>query len=155
MRGSVAGKTSRIQRSMHDATTTTRATGLAVRFAMGGTRRSPRSNIGCGRNGEMINSEDAKTCLSFSSNIVSSCAKLSSLFQGQLFHARIIKDGFLDDIFVGSSLKERYNGTTPNFRSIALDISSPSSTKDEWLQAVKTATKVISSGFSPDEIMSL
>jgi len=40
--------------------------------------------------------------------IVSSCAKLSSLFQGQLFHAQIIKDGFLDDIFVGSSLIEMY-----------------------------------------------
>ncbi|CAJ1927038.1 unnamed protein product [Sphenostylis stenocarpa] len=40
--------------------------------------------------------------------IVSSCAKLSSLFQGQLFHAQITKDGFLDDIFVGSSLIEMY-----------------------------------------------
>jgi len=40
--------------------------------------------------------------------IVSSCAKLSSLFQGQQFHAQIIKDGFLDDIYVGSSLIEMY-----------------------------------------------
>nr|KYP52651.1 Pentatricopeptide repeat-containing protein At4g20770 family [Cajanus cajan] len=40
--------------------------------------------------------------------VVSSCAKLSSLSQGQQFHAQIIKDGFLDDIFVGSSLIEMY-----------------------------------------------
>lgn len=40
--------------------------------------------------------------------VVSSCAKLSSLFQGQQFHAQIVKDGFLDDIFVGSSLIEMY-----------------------------------------------
>ncbi|KAK7307922.1 hypothetical protein VNO77_41405 [Canavalia gladiata] len=40
--------------------------------------------------------------------IVSSCAKLSSLFQGQQIHAQIIKDGFVDDIFVGSSLIEMY-----------------------------------------------
>ncbi|KAK7377354.1 hypothetical protein VNO80_02777 [Phaseolus coccineus] len=40
--------------------------------------------------------------------IASSCAKLCSLFKGQLFHAQIIKDGFLDDIFVRSSLTEMY-----------------------------------------------
>ncbi|XP_061374167.1 pentatricopeptide repeat-containing protein At4g20770 [Gastrolobium bilobum] len=40
--------------------------------------------------------------------IVSSCAKLSSLFQGQQIHAQIIKDGYVDDIFVGSSLIEMY-----------------------------------------------
>ncbi|KAK7308912.1 hypothetical protein RJT34_05243 [Clitoria ternatea] len=40
--------------------------------------------------------------------IVSSCAKLSSLFQGQQIHAQITKDGFLNDIFVGSSLIEMY-----------------------------------------------
>ncbi|KAL2347287.1 hypothetical protein Fmac_001287 [Flemingia macrophylla] len=40
--------------------------------------------------------------------VVSSCAKLSSLSQGQQFHAQIIKDGFLNDIFVGSSLIEMY-----------------------------------------------
>ncbi|KAF1861302.1 hypothetical protein Lal_00014028 [Lupinus albus] len=40
--------------------------------------------------------------------IVSSCAKLSSLFQGEQIHAQIIKDGYLDDIYVGSSLIEMY-----------------------------------------------
>ncbi|KAK7266060.1 hypothetical protein RIF29_18700 [Crotalaria pallida] len=40
--------------------------------------------------------------------IVSSCAKLSSLFQGEQIHAQIIKDGYADDIFVGSSLIEMY-----------------------------------------------
>ncbi|XP_027362562.1 pentatricopeptide repeat-containing protein At4g20770-like [Abrus precatorius] len=40
--------------------------------------------------------------------ITSSCAKLSSLFQGQQIHAQIIKDGFVDDIFVGSSITEMY-----------------------------------------------
>lgn len=40
--------------------------------------------------------------------IASSCAKLSSLFQGQQIHAQIIKDGYVDDVFVGSSLVEMY-----------------------------------------------
>ncbi|XP_057420442.1 pentatricopeptide repeat-containing protein At4g20770 [Lotus japonicus] len=40
--------------------------------------------------------------------IMSSCAKLSSLFQGQQIHAQIIKDGYIDDMFVGSSLIEMY-----------------------------------------------
>ncbi|XLR52715.1 hypothetical protein S83_003387 [Arachis hypogaea] len=40
--------------------------------------------------------------------IVSSCAKLSSLSQGRQVHAQIIKDGYEDDIFVGSSLIEMY-----------------------------------------------
>jgi len=40
--------------------------------------------------------------------IASSCAKLSSLFQGQQIHAQIIKDGYVDNVFVGSSLIEMY-----------------------------------------------
>lgn len=40
--------------------------------------------------------------------VASSCARLSSLFQGQQIHAQIIKDGYVDDIFVGSSLVEMY-----------------------------------------------
>ncbi|XP_058778357.1 pentatricopeptide repeat-containing protein At4g20770 [Vicia villosa] len=40
--------------------------------------------------------------------IASSCAKLSSLFQGQQVHAQIIKDGYVDNVFVGSSLAEMY-----------------------------------------------
>ncbi|XP_004511497.1 pentatricopeptide repeat-containing protein At4g20770 [Cicer arietinum] len=42
------------------------------------------------------------------STAASSCAKLSSLFQGQQIHAQIIKDGYVDDVFVGSSLIEMY-----------------------------------------------
>lgn len=41
-------------------------------------------------------------------NMLNSCAKLSSLKQGQQIHAQITKDGFVDDIFVGSSLIEMY-----------------------------------------------
>ncbi|KAI9082991.1 hypothetical protein K1719_035134 [Acacia pycnantha] len=41
-------------------------------------------------------------------NILNSCAKLSSLLQGQQIHAQITKDGHVDDIFVGSSLIEMY-----------------------------------------------
>ncbi|KAL5098742.1 hypothetical protein RYX36_003069 [Vicia faba] len=40
--------------------------------------------------------------------IANSCAKLSSLFQGQQIHAQIIKDGYVDYVFVGSSLVEMY-----------------------------------------------
>lgn len=41
-------------------------------------------------------------------SILNSCAKLSSLLQGQQIHAQITKDGFVDDTFVGSSLIEMY-----------------------------------------------
>ncbi|KAF7836502.1 pentatricopeptide repeat-containing protein [Senna tora] len=41
-------------------------------------------------------------------SILNSCAKLSSLLQGQQIHAQITKDGLVDDIFVGSSLIEMY-----------------------------------------------
>ncbi|XP_028764633.1 pentatricopeptide repeat-containing protein At4g20770-like [Neltuma alba] len=41
-------------------------------------------------------------------NILNSCAKLSSLLQGQQIHAQITKAGHVDDIFVGSSLIEMY-----------------------------------------------
>lgn len=41
-------------------------------------------------------------------SILNSCARLSSLLQGQQIHAQITKDGYADDIFVGSSLIEMY-----------------------------------------------
>ncbi|KAL1340423.1 hypothetical protein AAHE18_09G012900 [Arachis hypogaea] len=44
----------------------------------------------------------------WNSMIAGSCAKLSSLSQGCQVHAQIIKDGYEDDIFVGSSLIEMY-----------------------------------------------
>ncbi|KDP34848.1 hypothetical protein JCGZ_09136 [Jatropha curcas] len=40
--------------------------------------------------------------------ILSSCAKLSSLFHGKLIHAQITKDGFMNDVYVGSALVDMY-----------------------------------------------
>ncbi|KAI4332376.1 hypothetical protein L6164_017291 [Bauhinia variegata] len=40
--------------------------------------------------------------------ILSTCAKVSSLFQGQQIHAQIAKEGYVDDIVVGSSIIEMY-----------------------------------------------
>lgn len=40
--------------------------------------------------------------------ILSCCAKLSSLFQGRLVHAQIVKEGFMNDVYVGSALIDMY-----------------------------------------------
>ncbi|KAJ7969207.1 Pentatricopeptide repeat [Quillaja saponaria] len=40
--------------------------------------------------------------------ILSSCAKLPSLFQGRQVHAWIMKEGYVNDIFVGSALIDMY-----------------------------------------------
>ncbi|KAF2317940.1 hypothetical protein GH714_041263 [Hevea brasiliensis] len=40
--------------------------------------------------------------------ILSCCARLSSLFQGRLVHAQIAKEGFMDDVYVGSALIDMY-----------------------------------------------
>ncbi|GFS29089.1 pentatricopeptide repeat (PPR) superfamily protein [Actinidia rufa] len=41
--------------------------------------------------------------------ILSCCAKLSSLYQGRQIHAHIEKDGYVNDVFVGSSLINMYS----------------------------------------------
>ncbi|XP_068657660.1 pentatricopeptide repeat-containing protein At4g20770 [Aristolochia californica] len=41
-------------------------------------------------------------------SLVSSCAKLSALSQGRQVHGQISKDGFIDDIYVGSALIDMY-----------------------------------------------
>lgn len=45
--------------------------------------------------------------LSFAT-IMSSCSKLSSLFKDEEIHAQIKKNGYVDDMFVGSSLIQLY-----------------------------------------------
>ncbi|KAJ4724404.1 Pentatricopeptide repeat [Melia azedarach] len=40
--------------------------------------------------------------------VLSACAKLSSSFQGRQVHAQIEKDGYVNDIFVGSALIDMY-----------------------------------------------
>ncbi|CAN6464666.1 unnamed protein product [Victoria cruziana] len=56
---------------------------------------------------QMLEEGTYPTQFSYAS-ILSSCARLSSLVQGKQVHSRIIKDGFANDIFVGSSLIDMY-----------------------------------------------
>nr|DAD43614.1 TPA_asm: hypothetical protein HUJ06_001844 [Nelumbo nucifera] len=41
--------------------------------------------------------------------ILSSCARLASLSHGRQLHAQIIKDGYINDVFVGSALIDMYS----------------------------------------------
>uniref|UniRef100_A0A2N9HS47 Pentacotripeptide-repeat region of PRORP domain-containing protein n=1 Tax=Fagus sylvatica TaxID=28930 RepID=A0A2N9HS47_FAGSY len=41
--------------------------------------------------------------------VMSCCAKLSSSFQGRQVHAQIAKDGYINDVFVGSALIDMYS----------------------------------------------
>ncbi|XP_077242864.1 pentatricopeptide repeat (PPR) superfamily protein [Tasmannia lanceolata] len=41
-------------------------------------------------------------------SVLSSCARLSSLSQGKQIHAQIAKNGYINDVFVGSSLIDMY-----------------------------------------------
>ncbi|KAL9456474.1 hypothetical protein AB3S75_005660 [Citrus x aurantiifolia] len=56
---------------------------------------------------QMRQNEMYPTQFSFAT-VLSSCAKLSSSFQGRQVHAQIEKDGYVNDIFVGSALIEMY-----------------------------------------------
>uniref|UniRef100_A0A5K1AI81 Pentacotripeptide-repeat region of PRORP domain-containing protein n=2 Tax=Nymphaea colorata TaxID=210225 RepID=A0A5K1AI81_9MAGN len=56
---------------------------------------------------QMLEDGTHPTQFSYAS-VLSSCARLSSLAQGKQVHSRIIKDGFDNDIFVGSSLIDMY-----------------------------------------------